>query len=184
MYPHTFYCWPHYPNLENFYFVNIPKNCTSTVRNWAMLIKTNDGNLNDPFRFTILRDPYGRLKSTFAYGLGQRYAYLETVESIGKKLLLSQHLQGDLLTHFIPQHVFIDHSPVEIDYYYHTGQMRELRRELSNRSGLQLNWIQENTSRYTIEFTEQYNKWFSTNKTWIDDYLAKDLELYSIHIAS
>ena len=184
MYPHTFYCWPHYPNLENFYFVNIPKNCTSTVRNWAMLIKTNDGNLNDPFRFTILRDPYGRLKSTFAYGLGQRYAYLETVESIGKKLLLSQHLQGDLLTHFIPQHVFIDHSPVEIDCYYHTGQMRELRRELSNRSGLQLNWIQENTSRYTIEFTEQYNKWFTTNKTWIDDYLAKDLELYSIHIAS
>ena len=62
--------------------------------------------------------------------------------------------------------------------------MREMRRELSNRSGLQLNWLQENTSRYTIEFTEQYNKWFTTNKTWIDDYLAKDLELYSIHVAS
>jgi len=58
-----------------------------------LYIKTRDGYIDKPFRFTILRDPYGRLKSTFAYGIGQRFAYLETVESIGKKLLAARSQQ-------------------------------------------------------------------------------------------
>ena len=178
MYPHEYYCWPEYPSVENFYFVNIPKNCTTTVLNWASYIKTRDGYLDKPFRFTILREPYGRLKSTFAYGLGQRYAYRETVESIGKKLISSQQLEGDLLTHFIPQHVYLEHSPVKIDHYYHTGQMRELRKDLSSRSGLQIKWLQENRSRYSPQFKAQYHEWFIENKMWIDDFLDKDLELF------
>ena len=184
MYPHPYYCWPDFPGVENFYFINIPKNCTTTVRNWALYIKTRNGDIDKPFRFTILRDPYGRLKSTFAYGIGQRFAYLETVESIGKKLLAAKDLDSELLIHFMPQHVFLEHAPVKPDHYYHTGQMRKLRDDLSSRSGLELKWIQENRSRYTVDFTVQYNKWFTENQTWIDDYLGKDVELYSQHIAS
>jgi len=100
------------------------------------------------------------------------------VESIGKKLISSQKLEGDLLTHFIPQHVFLEHSPVKIDYYYHTGQIRELRKDLSARSGLQLKWLQENRSRYSPQFKEHYHHWFIANKTWIDDFLQKDLDLF------
>ena len=184
MYPHPYYCWPDYPGVENFYFVNIPKNCSTTVRNWAAWIGTRNGKLTQPFRFTILRDPYGRLKSTFAYGLSQRYSYLETVESIGNKLLGASELSGDLLTHFIPQHVFLEHAPVCPDHYYHSGQMRELRQELSERSGIDLIWIHENRSRYSAEFTEQYNTWLVKNQTWIDDYLGRDVELYAQHIVS
>jgi hypothetical protein len=56
--------------------------------------------------------------------------------------------------------------------------MRELRKELSARSGLQLKWIQENRSRYSPQFKAQYHEWFIENKMWIDDFLDKDLELF------
>ena len=84
-----YYCWPAFPKVENFYFVNIPKNVSTTVLYWAQKIKTQEQTyrIQDPFRFTILRDPYGRLKSAFAYGVGQRFYYTHTVDSIGALLL-------------------------------------------------------------------------------------------------
>lgn len=176
-----YYCWPAYPRVENFYFVNIPKNVTTTVLSWAQKIKTQDGHIQDPFRFTILRDPYGRLKSAFAYGIGQRFYYEHTVESIGTLLLAQNPVKRHegLLTHFVPQHVFIKHAPVKIDHYYHTGQIRELHQHLCTISGVELPWLQENRTKYTDQFTEQYNAWFVKNTTWIDDFLGKDLKLYN-----
>ena len=181
-----YYCWPKYPRVENFYFVNIPKNVSTTVLYWAQKIKTQEQThrIQDPFRFTILRDPYGRLKSAFAYGVGQRFYYEHTVDSIGALLLEQNPVQRHegLLTHFVPQHVFIKRAPVKVDHYYHTGQIRELHQYLSTISRVELPWLTENRSGYTDQFTEQYNAWFVKNTTWIDDFLAKDLKLYKTHI--
>tara|TARA_R110002153_G_scaffold108219_1_gene248586 strand:- start:8738 stop:9364 length:627 start_codon:yes stop_codon:yes gene_type:complete len=178
-----YYCWPKYPRVENFYFVNIPKNVSTTVLYWAQKIKTQEQTyrIQDPFRFTILRDPYGRLKSAFAYGVGQRFYYEHTVDSIGALLLEQNPVQRHegLLTHFVPQHVFIKRAPVKVDHYYHTGQIRELHQYLSTISRVELPWLTENRSGYTDQFTEQYNAWFVKNTTWIDDYLAKDFILYN-----
>ena len=178
-----YYCWPKYPRVENFYFVNIPKNVSTTVLYWAQKIKTQEQTyrIQDPFRFTILRDPYGRLKSAFAYGVGQRFYYEHTVDSIGALLLEQNPVQRHegLLTHFVPQHVFIKRAPVKVDHYYHTGQIRELHQYLSTISRVELPWLTENRSGYTDQFTEQYNAWFVKNTTWIDDFLAKDISLYN-----
>jgi hypothetical protein len=178
-----YYCWPKYPRVENFYFVNIPKNVSTTVLSWAQKIKTQEQTyrIQDPFRFTILRDPYGRLKSAFAYGVGQRFYYEHTVDSIGALLLEQNPVQRHegLLTHFVPQHVFIKRAPVKVDHYYHTGHIRELHQHLSTISRVELPWLTENRSGYTDQFTEQYNAWFVKNTTWIDDFLAKDNSLYN-----
>ncbi len=178
-----YYCWPKYPRVENFYFVNIPKNVSTTVLYWAQKIKTQEQTyrIQDPFRFTILRDPYGRLKSAFAYGVGQRFYYEHTVDSIGALLLEQNPVQRHegLLTHFVPQHVFIKRAPVKVDHYYHTVQLSELHQYLSTISSYELPWLTENRSGYTDQFTEQYNAWFVKNTTWIDDYLAKDFILYN-----
>ena len=169
--------------MENFYFVNIPKNVSTTVLHWAQKIKTQEQSyrIQDPFKFTILRDPYGRLKSAFAYGLGQRFYYEHTVDSIGALLLEQNPVKRheSLLTHFVPQHVFIKRAPVKVDHYYHTGQMRELHQHLSTIGRVELPWLHENRTKYTDEFTEQYNAWFTKNQTWIDDFLAKDIKLYN-----
>ena len=178
-----YYCWPEYPRVENFYFVNIPKNVSTTVLHWARKIKTQEQSyrIQDPFKFTVLRDPYGRLKSAFAYGLGQRFHYEHTVDSIGELLIKQNPVKRheELLTHFVPQHVFIKRAPVKVDHYYHTGQMRDLHRHLSTTSRVDLPWIHENRTKYTDEFTEQYNAWFTKNEAWIHNYLAKDVKLYN-----
>lgn len=178
-----YYCWPEYPRVENFYFVNIPKNVSTTVLVWAQKIKTQEQSyrIQDPFKFTILRDPYGRLKSAFAYGLGQRFYYEHTVDSIGELLIKQNPVKRheELLTHFVPQHVFIKRAPVKVDHYYHTGQMRDLHRHLSTISRVDLPWMHENRTKYTDEFTEQYNAWFTKNEAWIHNYLAKDVKLYN-----
>jgi hypothetical protein len=182
-----YYC--SHPTLHNFLFVNVPKCASQTVHAWSMQMATG-GEIKEPYRFTILREPYGRLKSTFAYAVGAKYQYKFSVEEIGdwffgKNLpeeLTPNHV--DLFVHFVPQTVFVENAPIEIDHWYSTGDMRQLRRKLSSVSGINIQWIQENTSRYTEDFTIKYNKWFTENKTWIDDHLAKDLELYSMHVAS
>ena len=179
-----------HPMLENFLFVNVPKCATQTIRAWSAQMATRDGAIEEPYSFTILREPYGRLKSAFAYGTGAKYQYKFTVEDIGdwffgKNLpeeLTPNHV--DLFVHFVPQKVFIDNSPIAIDHWYSTGDMRQLRRKLSSISGINIQWMQENTSRYTEDFTIKYNKWFSENKEQIDDYLSQDMELYTTHISS
>ena len=177
-----YYC--NTPTVDNFLFVNVPKCATQTVHAWSMQMATRDGVIDQPFSFTVLREPYGRLKSTFAYGVGAKYQYKFTVKDIGnwfmgKELPVSlTPNQTDLLTHFVPQHVFIDNAPIEIEHWYHTGQTRQLRRDLSHRSGINIVWMQENSSRYSTKFTIEYNKWFEENKAYIDNYLSADCELY------
>ncbi len=172
------------PRLDNLLFVNIPKCASQTVAAWAAQMATRDGKIDVPYRFTILREPYGRLKSAFAYGTGAKYQYKFTVEDIGNWFLgnnLPDELspnQVDLLVHFVPQHIFIDNSPITIDNWFSTGDMRQLRQILSKLSGIDIKWMQENTSRYTQEFTIKYNQWFASNENYIHSYLQKDLQLY------
>lgn len=172
------------PTVDNLLFVNVPKCATQTILAWSAQMATRDGIIKDPYKFTILREPYGRLKSAFAYGVGAKYQYKFTVEDIGnwffgKNLpheLTPNHV--DLFVHFVPQKVFIDNSPIAIEHWYSTGDMRQLRRKLSSVSGINIQWMQENTSRYTEDFTIKYNKWFSENKEQIDNYLSQDCDLF------
>jgi hypothetical protein len=187
---HLYYCWPNYPQLERFYFVNIPKNASSTIRAWALKIKHTNGVLrNSTSSFTVLRDPYGRLKSAFAFALGPRYQYNMKFVDIANLFMginLPESLtenQMHILPHFVPQHVFVENAPVFIEKYYSTGQIRELRHVLSELSGVSLPYVEENRSRYTQEFQIQYDNWFVANEDYIHNYLAKDVELYRKHIA-
>ena len=172
------------PRVDNLLFVNIPKCATQTIAAWAAQMATRDGKIEVPYRFTILREPYGRLKSAFAYGVGAKYQYKFTVEDIGNWFLGKQlpdkfsPNQVDLLVHFVPQHEFIANAPIKIDHYCSTGDMRQLRHILSALSGIDIKWMQENTSRYSTQFTIEYNKWFSSNEKYIHSYLQKDLILY------
>ena len=172
------------PRVDNLLFVNIPKCATQTIAAWAAQMATRDGKIEVPYKFTILREPYGRLKSAFAYGVGAKYQYKFTVEDIGNWFLgnnLPDELspnQLDLLVHFVPQHEFIANSPITIDNWFSTGDMRQLRQILSKLSGIDIKWMQENTSRYTQEFTIKYNQWFASNENYIHSYLQKDLQLY------
>lgn len=172
------------PRVDNLLFVNIPKCATQTIAAWAAQMATRDGKIEVPYRFTILREPYGRLKSAFAYGVGAKYQYKFTVEDIGDWFFgknLPEELspnQVDLLVHFVPQHIFIDNSPITIDNWFSTGDMRQLRFTLSHISGCNIGWQEENRSRYTEDFTIKYNKWFKNNHQYIDNYLRADCELY------
>ena len=172
------------PRLDNFLFVNIPKCATQTIAAWAAQMATRDGSIEVPYRFTILREPYGRLKSAFAYGVGAKYQYKFTVEDIGNWFFGKQlpdkftPNQVDLLVHFVPQYEFIANAPIPIDHWFSTGDMRLLRQKLSALSGIDIKWMQENTSRYSTQFTIEYNDWFSKNKTYIENYLKADCELY------
>jgi hypothetical protein len=178
------------PRLDNFLFVNIPKCATQTIAAWAAQMATRDGSIEVPYRFTILREPYGRLKSAFAYGVGAKYQYKFTVEDIGDWFFgknLPEQLtpnHADLFVHFVPQTVFIDNAPIAIDHWHSTGDMRQLRRTLSYISRCNVGWQEENRSRYTEDFTIKYNTWFSENKEQIDNYLSQDIELYTTHISS
>jgi len=80
--------------------------------------------------------------------------------------------------HFVPQHEFVANAPIEIEHYFSTGDMRQLRHILSALSGIDIKWMQENTSRYSTQFNIEYNKWFSSNEQYIHSYLQKDLTLY------
>ena len=172
------------PTVDNFLFVNIPKCATQTIAAWAAQMATRDGKIDFPYTFTILREPYGRLKSAFAYGTSAKYQYKFTVEDIGNWFLGKQlpkeftPNQVDLLVHFVPQHVFIKNAPINIDNWFSTGDMRQLRHILSALSGIDIKWMQENTSRYSTQFNIEYNKWFSSNEQYIHSYLQKDLTLY------
>jgi len=172
------------PRVHNFLFVNIPKCATQTIAAWAAQMATRDGKIEVPYKFTILREPYGRLKSAFAYGVSAKYQYKFTVEDIGN-WFIGEELpleftpnQLDLLVHFVPQHEFVANAPIEIEHYFSTGDMRQLRHILSALSGIDIKWMQENTSRYSTQFTIEYNKWFSSNEKYIHSYLQKDLILY------
>lgn len=172
------------PLLDNFLFVNVPKCATQTIHAWAMQLATRDGFIAEPFRFTVLREPYGRLKSTFAYGIGAKYYFKFNIEEIGD-WFLGKNLPDDLtpnhcdlLTHFVPQKTYVDNSPIPIDHWYHTGTTRELRQDLSHISGKFINWELLNVSRYTREFTVAYNEWFTENEDYIVDYLQEDCDLY------
>jgi hypothetical protein len=172
------------PRVDNLLFVNVPKCATQTIAAWAAQMATRDGRFEVPYRFTILREPYGRLKSAFAYGVSAKYQYKFTVEDIGNWFIGKQlpdkftPNQVDLLVHFVPQHEFIKNAPIKIDHWFSTGDMRLLRHKLSALSGIDIKWMQENTSRYSTKFTIEYNKWFEENKAYIDNYLAADCELY------
>ena len=181
---HTYYASE--PVVDNFYFVNIPKCASQTVRAWAAQMATKDANIKEPFRFCILREPWGRLKSTFAYGCGARYSYNFTIDMIGEWYLGNppKHptfQQADLLVHFGTQRSFVDGAPCAIDHWYHTGMMRELRKDLSTISGCTVGWQEENRSNYTQDFTVDYNRWFSANESALEAKLADDIELYSSH---
>jgi len=174
------------PVVDNFYFVNIPKCASQTVHAWAAQMSTKDAKIKDPFRFCILREPWGRLKSTFAYGCGAKYSYNFTIDMIGEWYLgdppaKPTDQQADLLVHFGTQRSFVDAAPCAIDNWYHTGTMRELRSDLSAISGCHVGWQEENRSNYTQEFTVAYNQWFTANESQLDDLLADDLELYRSH---
>lgn len=178
---HTYYASD--PAVENLYFVDIPKCASQTVRAWAAQMAVKDADIKEPFRFCILREPWGRLKSTFAYGCGARYSYNFTIDMIGEWYLGNPpsnptHQQADLLVHFGTQRSFVDNAPCAIDHWYHTGQTRELRRHLSEISGCHVGWQEENRSNYTQEFIVNYNDWFSANESQLDTLLADDLELY------
>jgi len=183
-----YYC--SHPALHNFLFVNVPKCASQTVHAWSMQMATRDGAIKEPYRFTILREPYGRLKSTFAYAIGAKYQYKFTVEDIGDWFFgknLPEELtpnHADLFVHFVPQTVFIDNAPIAIDHWYSTGDMRQLRRTLSHISRCNVGWQEENRSRYTQEFIISYNNWFTKNQDAIDDYLAEDRKLYTTHCSS
>jgi hypothetical protein len=181
---HTYYASE--PVVDNFYFVNIPKCASQTVRAWAAQMATKDAVIEEPFRFCILREPWGRLKSTFAYGCGARYSYNFTIDMIGEWYLGNppknpNFQQADLLVHFGTQRSFVDGAPCAIDHWYHTGMMRELRKDLCAISGCTVGWQEENRSNYTQDFTVAYNAWFSANETKLDKLLEADLELYSSH---
>jgi len=172
------------PRVDNLLFVNIPKCATQTIAAWAAQMATRDGKIEVPYKFTILREPYGRLKSAFAYGVSAKYQYKFTVEDIGN-WFIGEELpleftpnQLDLLVHFVPQHEFVANAPIEIEHYFSTGDMRQLRHILSALSGIDIKWMQENTSRYSTQFNIEYNKWFSSNEQYIHSYLQKDLTLY------
>ena len=102
---HTYYASD--PVVDNFYFVNIPKCASQTVRAWAAQMSTKNALIKqNRLEFCILREPWGRLKSTFAYGCGARYSYNFTIDMIGEWYLgnpLSKNptfQQADLLVHF------------------------------------------------------------------------------------
>lgn len=184
---HEFYCWPAFPYVSNLYFVNIPKNATSTVRAWGLEMSKHGAKISNPESFTILRDPYGRLKSAFAYGTSRMFQNQYTVADIGKWLtqggpekVSAEHAQ--LFMHFVPQEVFLRYSPCHIERYYHTGETRELRHRLIDISGVKLNWRTENKSLYTEQFTNEYNAWFGANREWIDVWLAGDILLYKTQL--
>ena len=86
--------------------------------------------------------------------------------------------------HFRTQKSFVDQAPCEIDYWYHTGQMRQLRSDLSSISGCHVGWQQENCSNYTQKFIVEYNDWFSCNESTLEAKLAEDIALYRHHFFS
>ena len=81
--------------------------------------------------------------------------------------------------HFGTQRSFVDGAPCAIDHWYHTGMLRELRKDLSTISGCTVGWQEENRSNYTQEFTVDYNTWFSANESALEAKLADDIELYT-----
>ena len=88
------------------------------------------------------------------------------------------------MVHFGTQRSFVDGAPCAIDHWYHTGQMRQLRSDLSRVSGCHIGWQGENRSMYTEEFTIQYNKWFSKNETRLYELLEDDFDLYGTYCSS
>ena len=178
---HIYYCPPNWPAQQNLYYWSIPKNASTLIRK---LFKLNPKNFDSTLSFTILREPWSRLKSAFVMGIGEKYKCQYTMQQISDWLIKDTNgCNADLMVHFIQQSKYLEYRPykhVPIDHWFIMEDMPSLACFLGkiwNRPWKEFEVVGD--SYYPEHFDEIYDTWLDNNKNWAEDWLAYDIELYT-----
>jgi hypothetical protein len=139
-------------------FINIPK-CASTALSEQ---KPKLGN-----KFTVLRQPLDRLHSCFKHviefeniSMARATAYLTGLETI------KDHDIANAMMHFIPASFFIEQSRIFCDKPYSVHKLENLHFGKTNVNAVR-------------KHDDVILKWIDDNQEFIQNFYAKDIELYN-----
>jgi len=176
---HRFNIGQDYNISSHFKFCNIPKNASTFVRD---IVMPHHSNLHEDFCFTILRNPWERFMSAFAYGVKggwNSYNFGHTIDQIGNALQNNKNVNADLLLHFIPQHEFLRHFPHRIQHWFNQKDLSKFIEVCGSKLNIRIANDQINQTNYTSEFLDRYNNWLFHNKDWVNEFLLKDILIYN-----
>ena len=143
---------------KNRKFINIPK-CASTA------IKEHKPDLGK--KFAVIRQPYDRLRSCFKHVIEFENITMEhaSMYLTGSKPI-KKNLVANAMLHFIPANFFIQCSTAFCKEPYKIYQLESLQFPRANENPV--SWHDDRISR-----------WIDDNREFIDNFYAKDIELYN-----
>ncbi len=154
-------------------FINIQKNASTSFRH---MLEYPLKKLQEDYYCAILRDPLQRMKSIFYYNNEQKNW---SVDRQGSELIKPKNFLNDYqqFCHFLPQSMHI--KPFEhkdIDYFSMVDIPKLVKKLLKKMPRLIHNDKQTNPSQALIE---QVNEWLYNHRSFVDDFLGPDIELYN-----
>lgn len=175
----TDYSWHHvYYFYSPLYFINIPKNASSSVNEMLQVVSIQK-NIK-PFWFTIIRDPYQRLISTFRF-LSTIYNFELLSDSLKKFPMDQSNTFFGQFCHFAPQSLFIDFFEKQnlgINYY-HINNLKNLSQDVLELTGInyEINHINQSKKNSQLDYT--IFSWMEKNKQFVDEFLREDIIWYN-----
>lgn len=154
-------------------FINIQKNASTSFRH---MLEYPLKKLQKDYYCAILRDPLQRMKSIFYYNNEQKNW---SVDRQGSELIKPKNFLNDYqqFCHFLPQSMHI--KPFEhkdIDYFSMVDIPKLVKKLLKKMPRFIHKDKQTNPSQALIE---QVNEWLYNHRSFVDDFLGPDIELYN-----
>ena len=204
----VFHTYSFYPD-QNIFFCNIPKCATTTIHNYIKR-KLEDNSLlvlNEPFYFTIIREPIERLKSALWMITWQSYSIksfhcpncghdwkdhgdlhefeqnnLEfNIDDYVKlmKNISRTNINEQILMHAFPQSLFIENSP-----YYNSRDLKIYRMDqidqIFNTKLLKDNPAEELTNPSYKKFEKNFEDQCSEYAIFLNSCFADDFKLWDL----
>ena len=160
------------------FFINIPKNASSSVNEMLKIVSIN---LNvKPFWFTVIRDPYERLISTFRF-LSKIYNF-ELLSNSLKKFPMDQSNEFfGQFCHFAPQSIFVnffEKQHLDINYY-NINNLKNLSEDVFKLTGVNYEITHINQSNKNSQLDNKILSWIEKNKQFVDEFLETDIIWYN-----
>jgi hypothetical protein len=154
-------------------FINIQKNASTS---WRHMLQYPFKKLQEDYYCAILRDPVQRMESIFYYNNEQKNW---SIECQGSELIKPKNFLNDYeqFCHFLPQFMHIQPFEHEDIYYYSMDDIPKLVEKLLKKMPRLIHNDKRTNPSEAIK--EQVDKWLYNHRSFVDDFLGPDIELYT-----
>ena len=154
-------------------FINIQKNASTS---WRHMLQYPLKKLQEDYYCAILRDPVQRMKSIFYYNNEQKNW---SIECQGSELIKPKNFLNDYeqFCHFLPQSMHIQPFEQEDIYYYSMDDIPKLVEKLLKKMPRLIHNDKRTNPSEAIK--EQVDEWLYNHRSFVDDFLGPDIELYA-----